>query len=362
MNMDLAMLAWGGHELEAGCYLRSSDVNMDINFKQQYFQYSLENSNIALDTTLLQTSFEKAVRYTGLYVQDQWDVVPPVLSVGYGLRYESINTSSTRPLSPRFSLAHWVAENTLLKFSWGHYYQFSKDPVQMESPLGSRTLKPQRAIHYVWGIEHRLSSHTKTRLEAYVKELSQLLVFGPEMCFANYGRGSVHGFELFFERRPSGPLDGWASYSYSVARRKDLAGTREYHPLQDQRHTASLVLNYRPNRRWYFSAKWVVHSGKPYTPVLGSETVVDSTSGVVKGYRPIEGPVNSRRFPNYQRLDVRCDRVFQFDTWSLVAYLEVLNLYNHKNVYDYSYTKDYTRRITTYQFPLLPSLGLKVNF
>jgi len=362
VNADLAVLSLGGHELEAGCYLRSSDVNMDINFKQYYFQHPLENSNVALDTTLLHTSVDNVVRYVGFYLQDQWDVVPPVLSVGYGLRYESMNTSSVRPLSPRFTLTHRVAEKTLLRFSWGHYYQFSKDPVQMEPPLGSDKLKPQRAIHYVLGWEHRPTSNMKVRLEGYIKELSQLFVFGPEMRFANYGRGSVHGLEVFFEHRPSGPLDGWASYSYSVAKRKDLAGTREYHPLQDQRHTASLVLNYFPDPRWRFSAKWVVHSGKPYTPVLGSEAVVDSASGTVVGYRPIEGPVNSQRFPNYQRLDLRCDRIFQFKEWNMVAYLEVLNLYNHRNVYDYSYTKDYSRRITTYQFPLLPSLGFMVHF
>jgi hypothetical protein len=362
LNGDLTVLSLENHEIETGFYARVSDVDMDISSKRDYFLYSAENSNVALDTTLLRTSVNKVFRYVGFYVQDQWTAIPPVLSLGYGFRYEAISTSSSKPLSPRFYLTHRVTENTLLKFSWGHYYQFSKDPVQTEPPLGSSDLKPKRAIHYILGLEHRPADHTKVRLEGYVKELEHLFVFGPQMRFANYGRGDVHGLELFLERRSSGRLEGWFSYSYSVAKRKDLTGTREYHPLQDQRHTASLVLTYRPNNRWRFSAKWMVNSGKPYTPVLGSEAVVDSVSGEINGYWPIEGPINSQRFPSYQRLDLRCDRLFQFDGWSLAAYLEVLNLYNHSNVYDYSYTRDYSQRVTTKQFPLLPSLGFKVSF
>jgi hypothetical protein len=182
------------------------------------------------------------------------------------------------------------------------------------------------------------------------------------MKFANYGRGSVEGLELFYERCPSERLNGWASYTYSVAKRKDLIGTPEYHPLQDQRHTASLVLNYQPDAKWRISLKWMVHSGRPYTPLLGAEAVVDSSTGQVTGYVPLEGDVNSKRFPGYQRLDVRLDRLFRYDGWDLSVYLEILNAYNHKNVYDYSYTKDYARRITVYQFPLLPSIGMKVSF
>ena len=139
-------------------------------------------------------------------------------------------------------------------------------------------------------------------------------------------------------------------------------GTPEYHPLQDQRHTFSAVINYRLDHRWKLSCRWAIHSGRPYTPVLGSEPLTDEETGEVTGYFPLEGDINSRRLPGYQRLDVRVDRMFRFQGWDLSVYLEVLNLYNHKNVYDYGYTKDYSRRLTTYQFPLLPALGAKVSF
>ncbi len=362
LNADLSVFSLGDHELEAGFYMRESDVNLDINFNQERLLQFAENSNVAIDTTMLQTMVKQKYGYAGFYLQDQWHVVPPVLSMGYGLRYEFMSTSSANPLSPRFNLTQWVSENTLLKFSWGHYYQFSKDPLQTEPPLGSSSLKPQRAIHYILGLEHLPASNTKVRLEGYIKDLSQLFVLGPELRFTNYGRGQVRGLELFLERCPEGLLDGWASYSYSVVKQKDHLGTQEYYPLQDQRHTASLVLKCRLSPRWRASIKWMVHSGKPYTPVLGSEAVVDSVSGDIVSYRPIEGSINSERFPSYQRLDLRCDWIVPFDDWSLEAYLEILNVYNYKNVYDYSYTKDYSRRITTYQFPLLPSIGFKVSF
>jgi hypothetical protein len=362
LNGDVTLLSFKGHEIETGVYARGSDVDLNINFKQDYFLHSTENSNVALDTTLLKTSLDKLFWYIGVYLQDRWQVVPPVLDIDYGLRYEMMNTSPIRPVSPRFSLGHQVTDRTRLKFSWGYYYQYSIDPVQLEPPLGSNDLRPKRAVHYILGLEHELTTSSRVRLEAYVKELTDLFVIGPEMKFTNYGRGSVRGVEFFYERSPSNRLSGWASYAYSAARRKDQLRTSEYYPLQDQRHTFSVVMNYRFDRRWKFSLKWALHSGRPYTPVLGAEPLVDDETGEVTGYFPLEGDINSERFPGYQRLDVRLDRLFRFQGWNLSVYLEVLNLYYHKNVYDYSYTKDYSRRITTYQFPLLPAIGAKVSF
>jgi hypothetical protein len=255
-----------------------------------------------------------------------------------------------------------VTDRTRLKFAWGHYYQYSIDPVQMEPPLGSNDLKPKRAIHYILGMEHQLTAGSRVRVEGYIKELSDLFVLGPQMKFTNYGRGSVWGLECFYERAASNRLNGWISYAYSIARRKDQLGTPEYYPQQDQRHTFSAVLNYRFDPSWKLSLKWAVHSGRPYTPVLGAESLVDEQTGETTGYVPLEGEINSRRFPEYQRLDVRLDRFFRFQGWDLSLYAEVLNVYNHGNIYDYSYTRDYSRRITTYQFPLLPAIGAKVSF
>ena len=362
LHGDLFVMSLRDHEIETGFYARGSDVELNINFKQDHFLHSTENSNSAIDTTLLRTSVNRLFCYLGLYVQDRWQVMAPTLDLNLGLRYEMMNTSPVRALSPRFSLSHRITDRTRLKFSWGHYYQYSIDPVQMEPPLGSSDLKPKRAIHYILGLEHQLTVGSRVRLEGYIKELSDLFVIGPEMKFTNYGRGSVRGLECFYERASSNRLNGWASYAYSIARRKDQLGTPEYHPLQDQRHTFSAVLNYRFDHRWKLSLKWAVHSGKPYTPVLGAEPLVDEQTGETTGYVPLEGEINSRRFPEYQRLDVRLDRLYRFQGWDLSLYAEVLNVYNHGNIYDYSYTRDYSRRITTYQFPLLPAIGAKVSF
>ena len=362
LNGDLTVMSFQNHEIEAGFYARGSDAQLSINFKQDYFLHTTENSNVALDTTLLQTSVDKLFWYLGLHLQDHWQVISPVLDVSYGIRYEMMNTSPVRAVSPRFSLGHRVTDRTRLKFSWGHYYQYSIDPVQMEPPLGSSNLKPKRAVHYILGLEHQLTTGSRVRLEGYIKELSDLFVFGPELKFANYGRGAVRGMEIFYERAPGNRLNGWASYAYCIAKQKDHLGTPEYYPLQDQRHTFSAVLNYRFDHRWKLSLKWTAHSGRPYTPVQGAEPLVDEQTGETTGYLPVEGDVNSRRFPAYQRLDVRLDRLFRFQGWDLSVYAEVLNLYQHRNVYDYSYTRDYSRRITTYQFPLLPAIGAKVSF
>ena len=69
--------------------------------------------------------------------------------------------------------------------------------------------------------------------------------------------------------------------------------------------------------------------------------------------------LNAERFPAYHRLDFRIDRRFIFDTWNLVIFFDLVNIYNRDNVWDYNYKDDGTReRVLQYQ--ALPEGGGRV--
>ena len=84
-------------------------------------------------------------------------------------------------------------------------------------------------------------------------------------------------------------------------------------------------------------------------------------SGVV--YVPAEAaPRLSARVSDFVALDLRVDKTWTFDTWSLGAYVEVSNVTNRANVEAVGYNYDYSRRADITSLPIVPSLGVRASF
>ena len=98
-------------------------------------------------------------------------------------------------------------------------------------------------------------------------------------------------------------------------------------------------------------------TGTPDTPILGGIYDADSDS-----YISLPGETNSERKPAFHQLDIRLDKTFRTDKYSLNAYLEVLNIYNRKNPEAFFYNFDFTQKGTFTGLPILPVLGLKGEF
>ena len=116
-----------------------------------------------------------------------------------------------------------------------------------------------------------------------------------------------------------------------------------------------------PTPTWEIGAKWQYRTGNPYTPVLGANLRADPRNGEPI-YIPIYGATNSARFPPYHRLDVKLSKAFRFESWEMRLFLELLNIYNRKNLLDFNYTEDYSDKDEIYQFPILPYLGVTTEF
>src|SRR5690606_15481041 len=76
------------------------------------------------------------------------------------------------------------------------------------------------------------------------------------------------------------------------------------------------------------------------------------------------GNRNAERYPAYHRLDVTVRRPFQRSWGSYVPYLQVLNVYNRRNVlfYFYDYNRSPPVRSGFSMFPILPAIGVEVTF
>ena len=287
----------------------------------------------------------------------------------------------------------------------------------------TKPLSAEKAIHYVIGIERWLTEEWSLRFESYYKDFSNLIVqkkvegttFVTELIPGqdprkpdswarpvaiigdsltqipvNNSFGEAYGFEFFLSKRNilnNSKFSGWVSYALAYANRFE-EGTK--YPFRfDQTHTLNIVLNYDFNDWFNVGLRWQYGSGFPYSEPLGIKPriIYQDLNGDGVPETPAiatrknfndptsEGEViydidfggnklNARR-PAYHRLDVRFN--FLAKIWSLdwVFYLDVINVYNRKNVvnYDYYINEDLTLgREQNNMFPILPTLGISVKF
>ena len=73
---------------------------------------------------------------------------------------------------------------------------------------------------------------------------------------------------------------------------------------------------------------------------------------------------NASRYPTYHRLDVSFRKTVEKSWGTLVPYLNLVNVYNQRNVlfYFYEYERDPAVRSGISMFPVLPTVGLEIRF
>jgi hypothetical protein len=123
---------------------------------------------------------------------------------------------------------------------------------------------------------------------------------------------------------------------------------------RDQTHLFAASGVYRLGRGWELGSTARATSGAPYTPVTSA--TYDATYDV---YRPRLGAPTSARNPAYFRLDVRVQKTWTFNAWSLAVYLDVQNATNAPNRDGFNYSYDYRVREGTRGLPILPILGIR---
>jgi hypothetical protein len=85
----------------------------------------------------------------------------------------------------------------------------------------------------------------------------------------------------------------------------------------------------------------------------------DAASG---GYIPIAGEYNAARVPVFHQLDLRVDKRFVWKRVVFTTYLDVQNVYNRQNAEFVNYAYDYSAFDNIPSLPIIPSLGMKLEF
>lgn len=339
----------------------------------------------------------------GGYAQAEW-VVPRAWVVETGLRLDGWLPDPGDPVveaAPRLAVKRFLLDGTVaVKGSVGRYTQFVHSVRDEELPIGLDVwvLSGARAPRVVsdqvqGGVETFLGADWQLSAEAYWRRFDGVLTFNtaedPNDDFDDLlrGHGTSWGWDLLARRDGEG-LAGWVALSWLRARRTfpDVLSPLQprpevtYAPIFDRRVDLDVVLRFPVGGGWLGGLRWNFGTGTPFTRALGSyayyaprlagengrlfwQGASDGTD-TFGGYAVLLGERNGSRYPAYHRLDVSVRKSWEKSWGRITPYVDVLNLYNRKNVlfYFYDFGKAPPTRSGISMFPLLPTLGVEASF
>ncbi len=407
-------------EFGGGVDLIRNDLNYKLNLDDQFkaFLRSFNNASSLLeDFTIEGKDNYRANTYLQVRIPigDRFYIQPSA-------RFDYYSVISKPYISPRINFGYAIDALTTVRSAFGFYYQspgYEKliDGQTFYDLTSERAgnLNAERALHFVLGVDRWLNNQWYMRLEGYYKKFDDLILQekltayrykwylnDPTNTDPNYiknpvnwtrsseklpvdsltptpingGIGNAYGVEIMLEKRYLGPntkFYGWINYSYSKSTRQRV-GDLEYPFRFDQTHTLNIVLNYKLNSWLEAGARWTYATNFPYTPPVGIQPRNFNDTLVVNPFtNQLIFNLNygddanrfSERRPAYHRLDVRLTAYADFWNAKWSFYLDVINVYNRKNVIGYNYVlkEDLTiERRTTGMIPILPTLGLTARF
>ncbi len=308
------------------------------------------------------------------------------LTVEAGLRADRGPTHDFG-LSPRLMGAFELTPDLRLTASWGEYRQ-PQGLAELRVADGESQFSPTaRARLSALGLAWRVAA-ADLRLEVYRRKTRDPLpVFvdlqrgteqAPSLSSGRYAyrptKGRASGFEISSTNADRGGAWEWAAY-YAWSDAEERVDGAWVPGSYSQKHTLGLNGTARRGGNWTFSAGWYFHTGWATTPqrfsvLTGLCPPPESATATCDFVDRTFGPLNSDRLPNYQRLDVRATRTFQFARSSLDAYLEIFNLTGSTNprayVWDLSINDhQLVQRLNENGgtgLPFLPSIGLRWVF
>jgi hypothetical protein len=261
------------------------------------------------------------------------------LSATAGVRYDNFTTLNVHWFDPRMSLGYKLNDYSTLRFAVGIFREVP-DPRLFNPADGNPNLKPMMAEHIIGSYEYMLTDQNSFRIEVYRKNYVDLPLKNETVNYDNSGYGFADGVDCIFKGEFPFGINGWISYGYINTKRYWMDEDYLTSSAFDITHNIALVAKYSVSEKLQVGLTAKYATGQPYTPIISS--VYRSNLNI---YEPIYGATNSSRYPDYKRVDLRWTYFGQlFQQYSLIVYLEGLNIFNFKNLFGYSYSPDYQEK------------------
>lgn len=294
------------------------------------------------------------------------------LVINAGLRVDAFQLLSNKiAVSPRAGVTYKITPVTTINANAGIYHQAPEMLWVLVDPE-NRNLTYIRVEELVLGFEHLFSADIKLTVEPYLKQYYNypVSVYDPNYIFINSGvelypnfldkatssgKGYFAGVDVTLQKKNSGK-GSFGTISYSYSKSEFLALRGEIQPAEfDYGNQLMMIAGYRFKNGLSFSGRFKFAKGRPYTPYDMSKSTIFNGIYDSEMY-------NKARMPDYARLDLRVDYQVNFGNTVLTTYLEVLNVLDRVNYYNYYWSSYYEGVRANLQLPRVPILGLSYRF
>jgi TonB family protein len=267
-------------------------------------------------------------------------------------------------IDPRFVARYKLSKMWTAKGYVGRFSQ-PPQPEALDARFGNPNVGLEHGYHYGLGYEYKPDRLWSVDSEIYYVDRRDVVVFSPDIVvnddgtfepvnFRNAGRRASYGLEAIIKREISEKAFGWLSYTFSRSRQTNRSGENWFPTSFDQPHVLNAVMSYKPGGGWELGARFQLASGRPDTKVIGSS--FDADCGC---YVPITTGQRTARVDTFEQLDVRVEKTWLFELWSIGAYLDVINVTNKQNSEGTDYDYRYRESVPITSFPIFPTIGVR---
>jgi outer membrane receptor protein involved in Fe transport len=270
-------------------------------------------------------------------------------------------TKAKHYLSPRVSISYPITAESVIRFSYGHFYQngslaslyrndnFFVTNVGSTPTFGNANVEMQRSIQYELGMQQQLSDNLKMEVTGYYKDVRDYIY--TQTVFTTTGReyrvltnlaySNVRGLSFRLEKRRSKDdiFYGTLDYTFQIAEGNRTAPISELFfseaagkqsetylvPLSfDRTHVLNITLGLYDYNNWTFGLIYTLQSGSPYTPAYPPSIV------------PITFEQRSANQLIQNKLDFKFEKFFNTGDfeWSVFLWVSnVLDIQNELSVY-----------------------------
>lgn len=259
----------------------------------------------------------------------------PALALVAGARLDRLPGEDAATLDPRVAVA-WRSGDWTWRLGGGTFHQ-GRWRIGYDLPDGGIPAGvPRRARHAALAVERE--GRPTIRLETYAKSYGSYVPEGGEL---EIDAGRARGLDALVRWSQTDRWGGWISYSY-LDGELDLRQAGTVSSEFDVTHSLTAVGTYSLGG-WQIGGTARYATGRPYTPVVGSE----AGDGPPE---PVYGAAMSDRLPTYFRLDARLTRFQRLGGRLAVFYLEALNVLDRPNASAVVYDQDWANPRTVGSF------------
>ncbi len=340
--------------------LQKADLKYNFSANAEYAKYFNETQQqIFSENALTQFAYEtqfNMFKY-GISGQVTKSLFKESLILNLGVRFDGNNYNENmanllNQFSPRFSISYQLGAKTMLNAGTGRFFQLpAYTSLGYRNATGSLVNEDIAeyigANHYNLGFEYRVSKAVKFSVEGFYKDYFQYpidLVTGASLANqgADYssvagaapltftGTGEALGFEVL-NRVNYKKFTLLASYTFVRSSFTDI-NNKLIPSSWDSKHLLTLTGSQELKKNWRVGFKWRFVGGLPYTPYdLATSANIEAWNALGQPYNNFS-QLNGERFEAFHQLDLRIDKNYFFQKWSLMLYLDIQNAYNFKNI------------------------------